>query len=245
VKQLLSDGRSLSAAAAHPARTQTARTHSCPDYDSATLRFWRGCRMVRRAIGDRSEIPDGVALDPDRRGEVICAVSRLASAARSAASNGVRAVDAEQAYFACSDILTRTRRAARRQSTDRTAGRGTRRRCPPSCAAGPRCNAAQAAAISVIPGIVFSGANDGTLPPTPARPRNSVAVHTDREFQTVNGRSRQGSFDAGSRADDCRRHVFVALRLRWRLAVPPGKRVARLRPVSLYARLHVSRFVTA
>lgn len=73
------------------------------------------------------------------------------------------AVDAEQAYFAVSDISAPAPgglHAVNLQTGQRVWYSPPQ---PPSCTAGPRCNAAQAAAISVIPGIVFSGANDGTL----------------------------------------------------------------------------------
>ncbi len=59
---------------------------------------------------------------------------------------------------------------------------------PPTCAAGRGCNAAQSAAITVIPGIVFSGSVDGALRAYSTRDGSIVwAYDTNREFQTLNG----------------------------------------------------------
>jgi polyvinyl alcohol dehydrogenase (cytochrome) len=59
---------------------------------------------------------------------------------------------------------------------------------PPKCDTPRGCSAAQAAAVTVIPGAVFSGSNDGMLR---AYSTKDGAVlwdfDTNREFQTLNG----------------------------------------------------------
>ena len=82
---------------------------------------------------------------------------------------------------------------------------------PPKCAAGPRCNAAQAAAISVIPGVVFSGSNDGVL-----RAYSSAdgmilwEADTNREFTTINGVEAKGASMLGPGPVIAGGMVFVA-----------------------------------
>jgi polyvinyl alcohol dehydrogenase (cytochrome) len=64
----------------------------------------------------------------------------------------------------------------------------------PKCTAGPRCSAAQAAAISVIPGAVFSGSNDGTLRAYSTQDGTILwEIDTDREFETLNGVPARGA----------------------------------------------------
>ncbi|HYM35715.1 MAG TPA: hypothetical protein VET48_09990, partial [Steroidobacteraceae bacterium] len=60
--------------------------------------------------------------------------------------------------------------------------------------AGVRCNAAQPAAITVIPGAVFSGANDGMLRAYSTKD-GSILWETDTngEFKTVNGVPAKGA----------------------------------------------------
>ena len=74
-------------------------------------------------------------------------------------------------------------------------------RASPVFACGERthCAPAQTAAVSVVPGVVFSGANDGHLRAYSAT-TGGVLWDFDavREFPTVNGKpARGGSFDGG------------------------------------------------
>jgi polyvinyl alcohol dehydrogenase (cytochrome) len=66
-----------------------------------------------------------------------------------------------------------------------------------TCGAKPRCNTGQPAAVTAIPGVVFSGSLDGHLRAYDASTGKVVwDFDTDREFETVNGVSaRGGSFN--------------------------------------------------
>jgi len=65
---------------------------------------------------------------------------------------------------------------------------------PPKCAAGRGCNAAQSAAITVIPGVVFSGSNDGGLRAYSTKDGTIIwEFDTNREFTTVNGVAAKGA----------------------------------------------------
>ena len=69
-----------------------------------------------------------------------------------------------------------------------------RRNRPEMCSRAALCSSAQAAAISVIPGVVFSGSNDGTLRAYSTRDGAILwEVDTDHEFQTVNGVAARGA----------------------------------------------------
>jgi polyvinyl alcohol dehydrogenase (cytochrome) len=64
---------------------------------------------------------------------------------------------------------------------------------PPSCGERPNCSPAQSAAVTAIPGVVFSGSVDGHLRAYAAR--NGVVIwdfDTARDFNTVNGLTAKG-----------------------------------------------------
>jgi len=69
----------------------------------------------------------------------------------------------------------------------------------PACAGKPGCSAAQTAAVTAIPGIVFSGSMDGHLRAYETKAGKIVwDFDALREFDTVNGvHARGGSFSAG------------------------------------------------
>ena len=59
---------------------------------------------------------------------------------------------------------------------------------PPLCDEPRACDGAQAAAVSVIPGVVFSGSNDGGLRAYSTSDGSIIWTYdTNREFETVNG----------------------------------------------------------
>ena len=183
---------------------------SGPDYDFGNSPILATLAHGRRAIviGQKSGI--GWALDPDRRGEILWQYRAGAGGALGGIEWG-SAVDGEQAYFAVSDIFSASPgglHAVNLQNGERVWYAPPQ---PPQCAAGPRCNAAQAAAISVIPGVVFSGSNDGVL-----RAYSSVdgmilwETDTNREFTTVNGVEAKGASMLGPGPVIAGGMVFVA-----------------------------------
>jgi polyvinyl alcohol dehydrogenase (cytochrome) len=68
---------------------------------------------------------------------------------------------------------------------------------PPSCGERPNCSPAQSAAITVIPGVVFSGSVDGHLREYSTQDGRMVWEYdTARDYDTVNGvKARGGSLD--------------------------------------------------
>jgi polyvinyl alcohol dehydrogenase (cytochrome) len=166
---------------------------SGPDYDfgnSPILATAAGGKQVI-VIGQKSGI--GWALDPDKRGDVIWQYRAGAGGALGGIEWG-SAADGQHAYFAVSDISSSSPgglHAVDLRSGERAWYAAPQ---PPRCSAGPRCNAAQAAAISVIPGVVFSGSNDGVLRAYSSHDGTVLwEADSNREFTTLNGVEAKGA----------------------------------------------------
>jgi polyvinyl alcohol dehydrogenase (cytochrome) len=192
VKQLFPDDVFVSGCRAKSENPNCADQRG-PDYDLGNSPILTTLPHGRRAIviGQKSGI--GWALDPEKHGEVMWQYRAGAGGALGGIEWG-SAVDAEHAYFAVSDILGATPGGLHAVSLQSGESVWHAPPQPPKCTSGPRCNAAQAAAISVIPGVVFSGSNDGTL-----RAYSTLngailwEVDTNREFETLNGVAAKGA----------------------------------------------------
>jgi polyvinyl alcohol dehydrogenase (cytochrome) len=69
----------------------------------------------------------------------------------------------------------------------------------PICTGGRTCNGAQAAAVTVIPGVVFSGSNDGGMRAFSTKDGSIIWQYdTNHEFQTVNGVAAKGASIVGA-----------------------------------------------
>jgi polyvinyl alcohol dehydrogenase (cytochrome) len=209
VKQLFPKDVFISGCRA-PGANPNCADQSGPDYDFGNSPILARLPHGRRAIVIGQKSGMGWALDPDRRGEVIWQYRAGVGGALGGIEWG-SAVDAEQAYFAVSDIFTPAPGGLHAVNLQNGQRVWYSPPVPPSCAAGPRCNAAQAAAISVIPGIVFSGANDGTLRAYSSQDGAILwEYNTDREFQTVNGVPAKGASMLGPGPTIASGMVFVA-----------------------------------
>lgn len=164
-----------------------------PDYDFGNSPMITDPPRGRSAIVIGQKSGNGWALDPDRRGEVLWQYHAGAGGALGGIEWG-SAVDDRHAYFAVSDLFSPSPGGL--HAVNLNDGKRAWYAAPaaPSCAAGPRCSAAQAAAISVIPGVVFSGSNDGTLRAY-STTNGAILweVNTDREYQTLNGVPAKGA----------------------------------------------------
>jgi polyvinyl alcohol dehydrogenase (cytochrome) len=166
---------------------------SGPDYDFGNSPILATVANGRSAIiiGQKSGL--GWALDPDRNGRVLWQYRAGAGGALGGIEWG-SAVDESHAYFAVSDIFSPAPgglHAVNLQTGERAWYAPP---LQPTCAAGRLCSSAQAAAISVIPGAVFSGSNDGTLRAYSTQDGRVLwEFDTDHEFQTVNGVAARGA----------------------------------------------------
>ena len=127
------------------------------------------------------------ALDPDQQGTVLWEYR----AGQGTIWGGIQwgaAVDSEQAYLPVSDIRLDTPGGLHAVSLT-TGGRAWYHAPPPlKCERGAGCSAALISAPSLIPGVLFSGSNDGALRSHSTTDGSVVwEFDTNREFLTVNG----------------------------------------------------------
>jgi len=133
-------------------------------------------------------------MDPDTEGAIVWQYR----AGQGSIWGGIQwgaAVDDENAYFPVSDIRTPTPGGL--HAVKLATGERVWIQPPPplACKAGPGCSAALISAPTVIPGILFSGSNDGALRAHSTRDGSVVwEFDTNREFDTLNNvRARGGS----------------------------------------------------
>lgn len=134
----------------------------------------------------------GYALDPEAEGEIVWEYRW----GRGSPVGGVwgAATDGVRAYFGVADHLTPAPGGL--HAVDLGTGERVWYR-PPSpllCEAGPGCSGAQSAALTVIPGVVFSGSADGGIRAYDAETGEIVwSFDTNRVFETVNGVEARGA----------------------------------------------------
>jgi polyvinyl alcohol dehydrogenase (cytochrome) len=150
------------------------------------------------------------ALDPDRKGEILWQ-TRVGKGGTNGGVQWGMASDGQNVYAAVSDLVRKAPPGTIIQvglPPDPTQGGGlTALRIstgekvwytpPQPCAAKPVCSPAQPAAVTAIPGVVFSGSVDGHLRAfTTEDGRVLWDFDTARDYQTVNGvRGKGGSLD--------------------------------------------------
>jgi polyvinyl alcohol dehydrogenase (cytochrome) len=175
-----------------------ASNPNCPETNGPDLDFGSSPILATRAdgrdlivIGQKSGV--GFAFDPDSNGEIVWQYR----AGDGGVLGGIEwgsAVDGTRAYFAVSDI-TRPRPGGLHAVSLATGERLWTTAPPPAkCAAGRGCNAAQSAALTVIPDAIFSGSNDGALRAYSTRDGAILwEFDSNREFATVNGVKAHGA----------------------------------------------------
>ena len=181
-----------------------------PDLDFASSPILRILPDGRRVIlaGQKSGVMH--AIDPDRKGEILWQ-QRVGKGGLIGGIQWGSAADAKQVYVALSDIGVTTvpdSDIGFDTTLDSSVGGGmfaydieTGERKwyipPPGCGDRKQCSPAQSAAVSAIPGVVFSGSIDGHLR---GYATNSGEVMWDynaaQEYESTNGvKTRGGSFD--------------------------------------------------
>jgi polyvinyl alcohol dehydrogenase (cytochrome) len=166
-----------------------------PDFDfgtSPTIAHLPGGRDLI-VIGQKSGM--AWALDPDKRGEVVWKYQ----AGRGGALGGIEwgsTLDGANAYFPVADANSQTPGGL--HAVNLATGERTWFTPPPeTLACGQRsrlCNPAQSAAITEIPGVVFSGSFDGAIRAYSTTDGSIIwTFDTNREFLTVNGVAAKGA----------------------------------------------------
>ena len=191
---------------------------SCPDSDGPDFDFAESPILITLPSGKRALIvgqKSGVAygLDPDNRGKVLWQ-SRLGKGGTVGGIQWGSATDGRYMYAALSDIEFRNTRinggndAA--SEVDPTKGGGIFalrvdngeriwQTPPPGCGTRRPCSPAQSAAVTAIPGVVFSSSLDGHLRAYSTADGKIIWDYdTAREFKTVNGvPGHGGAMDVG------------------------------------------------
>jgi polyvinyl alcohol dehydrogenase (cytochrome) len=165
---------------------------NCGDKQGPDFDFGGSPALTRRAdgrdlliVGQKSGV--GFALDPDKGGEIVWEYR----AGRGGALGGIEwgvAADGRLAYFPVADLTTP--QPGGLHAVDLQTGQRSWFAPPVQpllCGRGRGCNAAQSAAVTVIPGAVFSGAFDGGIRAYSTRDGAVIwQFDTNREFLTVN-----------------------------------------------------------
>jgi polyvinyl alcohol dehydrogenase (cytochrome) len=150
------------------------------------------------------------ALDPDRKGTILWQ-TRVGKGGTNGGVQWGMASDGQQVYAAVSDLARKVAPGTVIQvglPPDPTQGGGlTALRisngekvwyaAPQPCGSTPKCSPAQPAAVTAIPGVVFSGSDDGHLRAYATEDGKVLwDFDTVREYQTSNGvRGKGGSMD--------------------------------------------------
>jgi polyvinyl alcohol dehydrogenase (cytochrome) len=170
-----------------------------PDHDfgnSPILRTLQGGRRMI-SLGQKSGMVFGIA--PDEGGKVVWQMR----AGKGGELGGIEwgsAADERNIYVPVSDVLHPPAEAGGLLAFDIATGKQLwRTPAPPlNCTSGPGCTGAQSAAISVMPGVVFSGSVDGNLRAYSTTDGKIIwSFNTMQPFDTVNGvKGQGGSIDA-------------------------------------------------
>jgi polyvinyl alcohol dehydrogenase (cytochrome) len=195
---------------------------NCPEANGPDFDFGSSPILVNLPNGQRALIAgqkSGMvhAIDPDRRGEILWQ-RRVGQGGKLGGVQWGSAVDAKNIYVAVSDVQMQPvapETAGAQKSVfgisfqlDPKAGGGlfalkletgeiAWQTPHPGCGEKPGCSPAQSAAVTAIPGVVFSGGLDGHLRAYSVEDGRILwDVDTGREFSTVNGvKASGGSLD--------------------------------------------------
>jgi polyvinyl alcohol dehydrogenase (cytochrome) len=171
-----------------------------PDFDFGSSPILRELPGGKRVLvcGQKSGVVWG--LDPDNRGKVLWQ-TRLGQGSALGGIEWGPTADLENAYVAISDLIGMQGHPGGIHAVKLLTGEKIWSTPPPplNCTAGSKgCNSAQSAAISSIPGVVFSGSVDGHLRAFLTKTGAIVwDFNTARDYETVNGvPGKGGSLDS-------------------------------------------------
>jgi polyvinyl alcohol dehydrogenase (cytochrome) len=158
-----------------------------PDFDLGTPPMLTTLPDGRDVIVAAQKSGMAFAIDPDKEGAQLWQYH----AGEGSIWGGIQwgaAVDADRAYFPVSDI--RTPKPGGLHAVGLTTGERAWYEPPPplKCASGTGCSAALISAPTLIPGVLFSGSNDGALRAHSTKDGSVIwEFDTNREFETLNG----------------------------------------------------------
>jgi polyvinyl alcohol dehydrogenase (cytochrome) len=187
----------------------TPKAASCPEGHGPDYDF--GSPPILVTAGGRDLVLAGQkagivwAFDPDANGKVVWQ-TRVGKGGINGGVQWGMAADGERVYAASSDVVVV--RTATSRTLDPSSGGGLTalriadgatiwHATPPACGTRQSCSPAQSAALTAIPGVVFSGSIDGHLRAYSATDGKVIwSFDTVREYETVNGvEARGGAID--------------------------------------------------
>jgi polyvinyl alcohol dehydrogenase (cytochrome) len=197
----MTEGDAFTVACGNPAAAAACPESKGPDFDFGSSPILVNLPNGKRALvaGQKSGVVS--AVDPDQQGEVLWQ-ERIGKGSALGGIQWGSAVDNDNVYAALSDIgfhVPAAGEAPGPPQLDPHAGGGlfaislaTGKRVwatpPPACGERPACSPAQSAAVTAIPGVVFSGSVDGHLRAYATSDGHIIwDVDTVREYPTVNG----------------------------------------------------------
>ncbi|HEY1239988.1 MAG TPA: PQQ-binding-like beta-propeller repeat protein [Bryobacteraceae bacterium] len=203
----MTEGDAFTVACGNPALQDACPEAKGPDFDFGSSPILVNLPNGKRALiaGQKSGVVH--AVDPDQQGEVLWQ-TRIGHGSALGGIQWGSATDGNNVYAALSDVAFRAVPAGTpgaRQgllgftALDPKSGGGlfalklaTGERAwttpNPGCGDRPGCSPAQSAAVTAIPGVVFSGSLDGHLRAYATNDGHIVwDVDTGRDYQTVNG----------------------------------------------------------
>jgi polyvinyl alcohol dehydrogenase (cytochrome) len=177
----------------------TPKAASCPEGSGPDYDF--GSPVIHVTAGGRELLLAGQksgivwAFDPEKNGEIVWQ-TRVGEGGINGGVQWGMASDGRHVYAATSDVMV-TRTATTRILNPTAGGGLTALRvadgsrawhvAPDPCGARPNCSPAQSAAVTAIPGVVFSGSLDGHVRAYAAADGEVIwAFDTARPFDTVN-----------------------------------------------------------
>ena len=192
---------------------------SGPDYDFGSPAIMVATPNGRDLLlaGQKSGIV--WAIDPEKNGEIMWE-TRVAKGGLNGGVQWGMAADGEQVYAATSDLVAIRTLTARvldpRSGGGLTAlkiadGSKAWQASPPPCGQRPNCSPAQLAALTAIPGVVFTGSHDGHLRAHSTRDGSIIWDYdTAQDYKTVNGVKGSGGAIDGPGAVVVNGMVFIS-----------------------------------
>jgi len=158
-----------------------------PDFDFGNSPILRTLPNGKSVIVIGQKSGAAWAIDPDKDGALLWEHKVGAGSALGGIEWG-SAADDRYGYFATADNQLGPKAGGLAALDLATGAEAWRTAPPPGDCAGGACVQAQSAAITAIPGVVFSGATDGGLRAFSAKDGAMLwEFDTNREFETING----------------------------------------------------------
>jgi polyvinyl alcohol dehydrogenase (cytochrome) len=166
-----------------------------PDYDFSASPLLTRSPKGRDLIVLPQKSGMAYALDPDKDGALVWQY-RIGQGSGLGGQWGA-ATDGQNAYFGVADFLTQNPGGMHAVNLETGQRVWYTPPQPKLCAAVERCNAAQGAAVTVIPGAVLATSMDGGLRAYATKDGSIIwQFDTNRDFDTVNGvKAKGGSMD--------------------------------------------------